>query len=97
MENIIKVNPMCKLNSLLENLTISNDLVDKIKMTQEIEEELQDFLTSLNSVKKGQDEVIKFKCRLCVPKNENFKNEVLLEAHQSKYTIHQVSPKCIKI
>ena len=88
MENIIEVNPVCKLNSLLANLTISNDLVDRIKVAQENDEELQEFLTSINSVKKGEDEVIRFEGRLCVPKNEELRNEVLHEAHHSKYTIH---------
>ena len=88
MENIIGVNPVCKLNSLLTNLTISNDLVDRIKVSQGTDEELQGFLTSINSVEKREDEVIRFEGRLCVPKNEELRNEVLHEAHHSKYTIH---------
>lgn len=51
MENIIEVNPMCKLNSLMENLNISNDIVDKIKVTQPEQENLQRLLTSLKLVK----------------------------------------------
>lgn len=53
MEDIIEVNQVCNLNSLLTNLTIFNDLVDKIKVTQETDEVLQRSFTSLNSVKKG--------------------------------------------
>ena len=48
MENIIGVNPACRLNSLLANLTISNDLVDQIKVAQETDNELQGFLTLIN-------------------------------------------------
>lgn len=51
MEDIIEVNPMCKLNSLMENLNISNDIVDKIKVTQAEQENLQRLLTSLKLVK----------------------------------------------
>lgn len=32
IDDIIEVNLICKLNSLMINMTISNDLVDKIKM-----------------------------------------------------------------
>lgn len=60
MEDIIEVNRVCKLNSLFANLTISNDLVDQIKVPWEIDEELQGFLISLNSVKKVEDEVLRF-------------------------------------
>lgn len=51
MEDIIKVNSVCQLNSLIVNLTISNDLVDKIKMAEETNEELQCFFSFLNSIK----------------------------------------------
>lgn len=40
MEDIIEVNLICKLNSLMINLTISNDVVDRIKVTQNADEEL---------------------------------------------------------
>ena len=34
MENIIEVNLVCQLNSLMGNYNISNDLVDMIKVAQ---------------------------------------------------------------
>lgn len=43
MEDIIKVNSVCQLNSLIVNLTISNDLVDKIKMAEEQMRSYNDF------------------------------------------------------
>lgn len=92
MEDIIEVNLVCKLNSLMTNFTISNDLVDKIKMAQEVDEDLQGFLTSLKQVKKGKDEVTRFDGQLCVPCNKGLKNEVLKEAHPSKCTMHHSSP-----
>lgn len=51
---------MCKPNSLIANLTISNELIDRIKVAQETDEELERFLTSLNFVKKEGDEVIRY-------------------------------------
>lgn len=42
IEDIIKVNLVCKLNSLMANLTISKDLVDRIKEAHE-NDELKEF------------------------------------------------------
>lgn len=88
MEDIIEVNPMCKLDSFFSNLTISNYLVDLIKVAKGTNEELQGFLTSLNSVMKGAEDVIRYEGRLCVPKNEELRSEILHEAHHLNYTIH---------
>lgn len=60
IEYIIEANQLCKLNSILTNLTVFNDLVDKIKVAEERDEELDEFLTSLNFVKMGEDKVIRF-------------------------------------
>lgn len=40
MEDTIEVNPVCKLSSLFANLTISNYVIDQIKIAQETDEEL---------------------------------------------------------
>ena len=88
LEDIIEVNPVCMINSLMGNLSISNDLVDRIKVAQASDEKLQGFLTSLEQVEKGEDGVIRFKGRLCVPTDEDLRSEILHEAHHSKYTIH---------
>ena len=88
MEDIIEVNPVCMINSSMGNLSISNDLVDRIKVAQVNDEKLQGFLTSLDQVEKGEDGVKRCKGRLCVPSNEELKSEVLHEAHHSNYTIH---------
>ena len=39
-------------------------------------------------MKKGEDGAIRFDGRLCVPSSEELRQEVLQEAHHSKYTIH---------
>ena len=53
MESIIDVSPVCQLNSLMGNLKISNDLVDRIKVPQGDDDILQGFLTSVEKVTKG--------------------------------------------
>lgn len=88
MHNINEVNPLYKMNSLLANLIISNDLMERIKVAQETNEQLQGFLTSLSSIKKGEDDVIRFEGRLFIPKNKDLRNEGLHEAHHFRYTTH---------
>lgn len=52
----MEVNPIYKLNSLMANLTISNDVVDRIKAAQDTNEELAARISSsLKNVKKGED------------------------------------------
>lgn len=62
---IIEINLVWKLNSLMANLTISNDLADRIRVVQDTIEQLQGFLTSLKQVKKWEDGVIGFDSQLC--------------------------------
>lgn len=87
MVDITEVNPIYKLSSLMTNLSISNDLMDRIKVTQAEDKELQKLFTSFELVKKGFDGVIRFNGRFCKPFNQELKNEVLQESHHSKCTI----------
>lgn len=59
MHNIIQVNLVYKLNSLMTNLSISNDLVKRVKLALEGDEELQGFLISLYQVKKYEHGAIR--------------------------------------
>lgn len=59
----------------MKNLSIFNDLVDEIKMAQAEDEESQKLLTSSELIQKGEDTVIRFKGRLCLPFNEELWNE----------------------
>ena len=65
------MNPVCQLNSLMGNLSISNELVDRIKVAQNDDNILQGFLTSMEKIVKGEDGVIRFEGRLCVPINRS--------------------------
>lgn len=60
MEDITEVDPICKLNSLIKKLTISIDIVHRIKVAQVRDEEFQGFITSLEQVKNGEDRIIRF-------------------------------------
>lgn len=53
-------------------MTIFNDLVDKIKVAQEPNDELQGCFTSLFFVKKEEDEVIRFESQRVSLKMRNF-------------------------
>ena len=77
MEDIIEVNPVCQLNPLMGNLSISNDLVDRIKVAQKDYDILQGLPTSMEKVVKGEDGIIRYEGRLCVPSNEELKIEIL--------------------
>ena len=97
MEDIIEVNPVCQLNSLLGNLNISNDLVDRLKVAQNDDDILHGFLTSMEKVVKEEDGIIKYEGRLCVPFNEELKAKILHEAHHSKYSIHPGVTKMFQV
>lgn len=85
MEDFIEVNPVYKVNYLFANLTVSKDLLKRIKVAQNIDEELQGFLTSLNFLKNGEDEVLRYEGRLCVPKNEALESKIQHDAYHSKH------------
>lgn len=57
----------------MANLTISIDLVDRTKVSQDTNEELQGFLTSLEQAKKGEGGTITFDGQLCVPRSEELR------------------------
>lgn len=88
MEDIIEVNLLCKLNFFFSNLTTASDFVDQIKVAQEIDREQNGYLTSMNSAKKGMDDVIRYEGRLYLSKNEELRSKFLHKAHHSKYSIH---------
>lgn len=70
----MEVNPIYKLNSLMANLTISNDVVDRIKAAQDTNEELAARISSsLKNVKKGEDWAIRFDGWLCALSSEELK------------------------
>ena len=43
------------------------------------------------------DGVITFQRRLCVPKIGDLREEILMEAHRTPYSVHPGAKKCIKI
>ena len=43
----------------------------------------------------GENGVLRYKGRLCVPNIDGLRNRILEEAHGSPYSIHPVQQKCI--
>lgn len=67
MEDIIEVNPLSRPNSLMKNLSISNGLVDRIKVAKVEDKGLHKLLIYLELVQKIDDGVIRFNGRVYVP------------------------------
>lgn len=68
MQDIIKFRPEYQFESLMANLSISNELVQKVKSAQESEKWLHRLFTSEAPILIDEDGVIDLNGRLCVPK-----------------------------
>ncbi|XP_042508189.1 uncharacterized protein LOC122084173 [Macadamia integrifolia] len=94
---------MNKVIVTLAAFMIQPSLIDKIQAAQILDEGLQKIV---NDIKEGrqkdldfkltEDGVLKFKDRLCVPKDEEMREMILKEAHSSPYSIHLGSTKMYK-
>jgi hypothetical protein len=45
----------------------------------------------------GDDDVLRYENRLCVPNIDDLGRELMTETYQTIYTVHPSSPRCIKI
>ena len=85
---VVAINPVEQLTGLLANLIISNDLVDQVKLGQLEDEELTQFTEKSAYIVVDSDEVMRFRGRLCVSKDDALRRSILEEAHRSKFSIH---------
>ena len=85
---VVSINPVEQITGLLANLIISNDLVDQVKFGQLEDEELTQFAEKSSDIVVDSDGVMRFKGRLCVPKDGVLRRNILEEAHRSKFSIH---------
>ena len=85
---LVAVNPVCRDTRFLANLVISNDLIDRIKLAQVGDKELNNFMKKSRDIQIDDNGIARFRGRLCVPKDDQLRNSILEEAHRSKYTIH---------
>ncbi|KAJ3704742.1 hypothetical protein LUZ61_008447 [Rhynchospora tenuis] len=78
---------------LISSLVVKPTLIDEIKEAQKEDARLE---KTRELVKSGQETpfqvdengVVRFQNRVCVPDNQEIKNKILSEAHESGYTIH---------
>ena len=85
---VVAINPIEQLTGLLANLVVSNDLVDRVKLAQMGDEELNEMLDKIPDIVADSNSVIRFRGRLCVPKDNALRRNILEEAHRSKFSIH---------
>ena len=77
---------------ILRNIVVNSTLLERIKEAQEKDTEVQKWV---ERVKKGENSdfnlgmngILRFQNRIVVPKDEEFKREILEETHRSKFTV----------
>lgn len=85
-----------KEKSLIASFGVQPTLVSQIKAKQNGDPFLEKVKSNLDSHPgffTGEDGSIRFRGRLCVPKDDELRKMLLKEAHNSKYTIHPGSTK----
>ena len=85
---LVAANPVYCDTGFLANLVISNDLIDRIKLAQVGEKELNDFMEKSIDIQVDDNGIARFRGRLCVLKDDQLRNSIMKEAHRSKYSIH---------
>ena len=85
---VVAINLMEQLTGLLAYLVISNELVDRVKLAQMEDEELNEMLDKTPDMVADSNSVIRFRGRLCVPNDDALRRNILEEAHRLKFSIH---------
>ena len=74
---LVAVNPVCRDTGFLANLVISNDLIDRIKLAQVGDKELNDFMEKSIDIQVDDNDIVRFRGWLCVPKDDQLRNSIL--------------------
>ena len=82
-------------------LKVTNDFLNEIHVAQGHDMELQKFIGWLGTDKgkhyqMGEDDILGFKGRVCVPGGPMFRRQILKEGHQSRLSIHPSMTKMYK-
>ena len=91
-----------KDESLLCQIKVKPMLLEKIKASQRQDERLKEILNNSNSelgkkdFRKGNDDIVRFRNRICVPSDIEIKKEILSDAHSSSFSVHPGSTKMYK-
>ncbi|KAJ3704277.1 hypothetical protein LUZ61_007982 [Rhynchospora tenuis] len=80
-------------SGLISSLVVKPTLLDEIKEAQKEDAHLEKVRAIAQSGQEtpfqvGEDGVLKFRNRICVPDKQEIKDKILTEAHESGYTIH---------
>ena len=75
---MVVINPVERLTGLLANLVISNELVDRVKLAEMEDEELNEMLNNTLDMVEDSNSVIRFRGRLCVPNDDAQRRNILV-------------------
>ena len=83
---------------VLEMLQVTNEFFELIKERQAEDEELQKHLERVTEdgepdFKKGDDGIVRFRNRVCIPMDFEVRRMVLEEAHKTKLSLHPGTTK----
>ncbi|GMJ13693.1 hypothetical protein HRI_005038600 [Hibiscus trionum] len=92
---------LMKRGKLLAELRVQSTIVSLIKALQEDDEELQPILARIKDEPDpdfaiNSDGLLCFRNRICVPNNDDLRNQILREAHASPFSIHPGAVKMYK-
>lgn len=82
-------------------MSLQPSLLEKIKQRQSYDPYLEKIFRETESKKKidfqvSLDGVIRLNTRLCVPEDEELKNEIIFEAQSTPYSVHTSTTKMYK-
>ena len=82
-------------------LRITNEFLDKVRVKQGKDQELQQIISELGTKKRkdfgmGRDGILRFKERVCVPRSRILRKMLLDEGHKSHLSIHPGMTKMYK-
>ena len=84
-----------KLEEICHAMTFQPELLEKIRKCQEevISQENNQLIGEEIGTKKDEQGILRFSSRILIPQVTELKNEILQEAHNSKFSIHPGSTK----
>lgn len=85
---LVATNLILHPNGYLANFVISNDLIERVKITQVDDKELNSFMEKSTNLKLDNMGIVRFRGRLRVLNDEELRKTILEETHCSKFFIH---------
>ena len=86
-----------RIATLVVEPNLRTRIVAAQRMDAKLEEiQIEERTEESGNFSKESNNALSFEGRLCVPNDEEFKNEIMSEAHETPYTAHQEVRRCIK-